>query len=393
MHNVVILSAQRTAIGGFLGSLSDLSPADLGTIAAKSAIAKAGVDPDSIEHSIFGHIITTSSADAYLARDIALRSGLSITSGAMNVNRLCGSSLQAIISAMQMLQLGDCELVLAGGAEVMSQGAYILPKIRKGLRFGHSSSTDLTIGILSDPFGSGHMGLTAERIAKEYGITRLELDEYSLNSQSKAAIAQNEFRFSEQIVPVKITKDGESFNFELDEHVKRKSTYEQLAQLRPAFALDGIVTAGNSSGLNDGAAALVLSTQNYANTLGLRPLAKILGYSFAGVEPSLMGLGPIPAVKKLLNKTGINMKDIGVIESNDAFAAHAIAVAKDLGFSDEQVNPNGGAIALGHPVGATGAILLTKTVYELIRTSSRYGLVTMCIGGGQGIAILIERCL
>ena len=392
MQSIVILSAQRTAIGSFLGSLSGFSPAELGTFVAKSAISKANVDANAIEHSVFGHIITTSPADAYLARDIALRSGLPVSSTAMNVNRLCGSSVQAIISAMQMLQLEDCQLALAGGAEVMSRGAYLLPNVRQGLRMGHSTATDLTLGILTDPFGSGHMGITAERIAKQYGFSRQELDEFSLFSQLKATKAQKEQRFNGQIVSIDVAKGRDSIGFQTDEHVKHDSTLDQLEKLRPAFDKDGIVTAGNSSGLNDGAAALVLSTEQFAKAHGLKPRAKILAYSFAGVDPTVMGLGPIPAVNKLLQKTGIKIEDIDVIESNEAFAAQALAVSKTLGFTESQVNPNGGAIALGHPVGATGAILLTKTVYELERTSKRLGLVTMCIGGGQGIAILIERC-
>ena len=391
MHSVVILSAQRTAIGGFLGSLSSFSPADLGTYAAKAAIAKANIEAQAIEHSVFGHIITTSAADAYLARDIALQSGMSTTSSAMNVNRLCGSSIQAIISAFQMLVLGDCQLALAGGAEVMSKGAFIMQNIRKGLRAGHAEVTDLTLGILSDPFGSGHMGMTAELVAQQYGLRREELDEYSLRSQQKAALAINQERFIDQIVSIPVPKARDTALFHSDEHVKTNITIEQLQALRPAFNKNGIVTAGNSSGLNDGAAALVLATEQFAKTHGLQPLAKILGYSFSGVDPNVMGLGPIPAVQKLLEKFNLNVQDIDVIESNEAFAAQAIAVAKTLRFQDKQLNPNGGAIALGHPVGATGAILLTKVVYELARTSQRYGLVTMCIGGGQGIAILLER--
>lgn len=391
MQNVVILAAQRTAIGSFLGSLSSFSPAELGAFVAKAAIARANVDASAIEHSVFGHIITTSAADAYLARDIALRSGLPITSSAMNVNRLCGSSIQAIISAVQMLWLGDCQLALAGGAEVMSKGAYILPDVRQGLRAGHASMTDLTLGILSDPFDSGHMGLTAELIAQKYNLSREALDEFSLLSQQKATTALQQNRFSTQIAAINVPNGRDTIHFDTDEHVKADSTIEQLQKLRPAFAKNGIVTAGNSSGLNDGASALVLSTEHYAATHGLRPIAKILGYSFSGVAPNVMGLGPIPAVQKLLNKFNLQVQDIDVIESNEAFAAQAIAVAKTLGFSEKQVNPNGGAIALGHPVGATGAILLTKLIYELQRTSGRLGLVTMCIGGGQGIALLVER--
>ena len=391
IDDIVILSGARTAIGSFAGSLSGLSPAELGTFAAKAAIDKAAVDASAIDHAVFGHIITTAPQDAYLARHIALNAGLAQSSAAMNVNRLCGSAVQAVISAAQMLLLGDSQLALAGGAESMSRGAYLLPGIRTGLRLGSAPLTDLTLGILSDPFGSGHMGLTAERIAAQYHISRQELDEFALQSQQKAAAAIAAGHFASQITPVAVTSGKSSFVFAQDEHPRADTSLSSLAALKPAFAKDGIVTAGNSSGLNDGAAALVMSTRQYANSHGLPARAKLRGYSFAGVAPDLMGLGPIPAVQQLLKKTGLSVADLDVIESNEAFAAQAIAVSRSLGFDNTKVNPNGGAIALGHPVGATGAILILKALHELERMDGQLALVTMCIGGGQGIALLLER--
>lgn len=386
MHQVVILAAKRTAIGSFLGSLSNFSPAELGEKTSVAAIIQSKIPADQIEHAVFGHIITTSAKDVYLARDIALRSGLREESSAFNVNRLCGSGLQAIISASQMLQLGNYETALCGGAEVMSQGALILPNMRKGLRIGHKPITDLTLGILTDPFGSGAMGCTAEVIAKKYQLSRQELDEFALLSQQKALNAHQKGYFSNQIVPIDVSTQL----FMHDEHPKPTMTMEELARLKPAFQPDGIVTPGNSSGLNDGAASVVLATSAFASAHGLQPLARIVDYSFAGVSPELMGLGPIPAVQKLLKNQNLDISDISVIESNEAFAAQAIAVAKSLNLPTARTNPNGGAIALGHPVGATGAVLVTKVIYELLRTEQRLGLITMCIGGGQGIALLIE---
>lgn len=390
MQEVVILAAKRTAIGSFLGSLSHFSPADLGEKTSLAAIEQANVPAEQIEHAVFGHIITTSPQDVYLARDIALRVGLSQTSSAFNVNRLCGSGLQAIISATQMLQLGHGQTALCGGAEIMSQGAFLLPNMRKGLRMGHKHIIDLTIGILTDPFGSGPMGCTAELIAKKYKFTRQELDEFALFSQQKALHAQQQGFFTEQIVPIGLTSASEQDLFLHDEHIKPALTLADLSRLKPAFQTDGIVTAGNSSGLNDGAASVVLSTSSFAKYHGLKALARIVDYSFAGVAPELMGLGPIPAVQKLLFKHGLDIEDIAIIESNEAFAAQALAVAKDLNLPLEKTNPQGGAIAMGHPVGATGAILVTKALYELIRTEQRFAIITMCIGGGQGIALLIE---
>ena len=390
LSDVVILAGARTAIGSFGGSLANLSPAQLGTAVAKAAIQRAGVASADIDHAVFGHIITTSAEDAYLARHIALNAGMAPSAAAFNVNRLCGSAVQSVISAAQLIQLGQSKLALAGGAESMSNGAYLLPKVRRGLKMGHSGITDLTLGILSDPFGSGHMGITAETIAAQYGFSRADLDAFALLSQQRAAYARQQGYFAEQIVPLTVQLGRNDVRFEHDEHIRADTSLESLAKLKPAFKADGIVTAGNASGLNDGAAALLLTSRFEADKRGLKPQARILGYAFAGVEPGVMGLGPIPAVQQLLAQTGLTAADLDVIESNEAFAAQAMAVSQTLGFDSKKVNPNGGAIALGHPVGATGSILIIKLLAELKRINGRYGLVTMCIGGGQGIALLLE---
>lgn len=390
-NSVVIVDGVRTAIGGFAGSLSGLMPEQMGTVTAQEVIKRSGVDAKQIDHAVYGHIITTAAQDAYLARHIAINSGLAESSAAFNVNRLCGSGLQAIISAAQMIESGDSKLALAGGAESMSQGAYILPKVRSGLRMGHSTVQDLTLGILSDPFDTGHMGVTAENIAQKYGFTREQLDEFALASHQKAAAATAEGRFAEQIVPVTVKKGREDVLFATDEHVRAQVSLDDLAKLKPAFKKDGLVTAGNASGINDGAASLLLADKKTAAELGLKVRARLLTNAFAGVDPKFMGLGPITAVPKALAQAGLTIADIDVIESNEAFAAQAMAVAQELGFPAEKVNPNGGAVGMGHPVGATGAILTVKTLYELERTGGRYGLITLCIGGGQGIALIIER--
>ena len=390
-NSVVIVDAVRTAIGGFAGSLSGLTPEQMGTATAQEVIKRSAVDAKQIDHAVYGHIIPTAAQDAYLARHIALNSGLAESSAALNVNRLCGSGLQAIISAAQMIESGDSKLALAGGAESMSQGGYLLPKVRSGLRMGHSTVHDLTLGTLSDPFGTGHMGITAEHIAEKYGFTREQLDEFALASHQKAATATAEGRFTEQIVPVVVKKGREEVLFATDEHVRAQVSLADLAKLKPAFKKDGLVTAGNASGINDGAASLLLADVNTAAELGLKVRARLVANAFAGVDPKLMGLGPVAAVPKALAQAGLSIADMDVIESNEAFAAQAMAVAQELGFAAEKVNPNGGAVGMGHPVGATGAILTVKTLYELERTGGRYGLITLCIGGGQGIALIIER--
>lgn len=395
LSDIVILSGARTAIGSFGGALSGFTPAELGTVAAQAAISRSSVPARDISTSIFGHIITTSAADVYLARQIALNCGVPQHSDAFQVNRLCGSGLQAVLSAAQQLLLtaGSTtpQVALCGGAESMSQGAFLLPGVRKGLRFGHSIVTDLTLGILTDPFGSGHMGVTAENIARQYQFSRTELDQFALQSQQRATQAQQTGFFASQIAPVHLSGRHGQTLFISDEHPRPDTSLESLAQLKPAFQKDGLVTAGNASGLNDGAAALVLATADYARAHGLHAKARLHSCAFAGVDPAMMGLGPIPAVRKLLAQSGIALTDISVIESNEAFAAQALAVSQTLGFDPKRVNPNGGAIALGHPVGATGAILVIKALYELERIDGQFALVTLCIGGGQGIALLLER--
>ncbi len=391
LTDVVILDGARTAIGSFGGSLSALTPAELGTCAAKEAVSRSGVAADDIDHAVFGHIITTGPQDAYVARHIALNTGMPASSAAFNVNRLCGSAVQSVVSAAQMIVMGDSRIALAGGTESMSQGAYLLPNVRKGLRMGDGRAVDMTVGILSDPFGSGHMGLTAERIAQQYDLSREDLDAFSAESHRRAARAIENGYFAGQIVPVTVKQGRKEILFAQDEHVRAGTTVESLAGLKPAFRQDGIVTPGNASGINDGAAAMVLTSAAEAAKRGLKARARLVGYAFSGVNPEVMGLGPIPAVRQVLQQTGLAVADLDVIESNEAFAAQALAVSRELGLPDDKVNPNGGAVALGHPVGATGSILIIKTLAELERTGGQYGLITMCIGGGQGIALIIER--
>lgn len=388
MTEVFILSAARTAIGGFGGSLAALPPIETATVAAKAALARAGVEGAQIGTVVFGHVINTEPRDMYLSRVAAMQAGVPDTAPAMNVNRLCGSGAQAIVSAAQALMLGDADFALAGGAESMSRSPYALPAARWGQKMGDAKALDMMTGALTCPFGTGHMGVTAENVAARDAISRAEQDEFALESQRRAAVAIAEGRFAEQIVPVEIASRKGPVSFAVDEHPKA-TTAEGLAGLRPAFQKDGTVTAGNASGLNDGAAALVLAR---GDALGGRvPRARIMGYAVAGVDPKIMGIGPIPAVQALCRKLGVTPQSFDLVESNEAFAAQALAVTRALDLDPAKVNPNGGAIALGHPVGATGAILTTKALYELERTGGRTALVTMCIGGGQGIALAIER--
>ena len=390
MADIVILDGARTAIGTFGGSLAAIPPIALAATAAKEALARAGVEGGQVGHVVFGHVINTEPRDMYLSRAAAMEAGIPDTAPAMNVNRLCGSGAQAIVSCVQALALGDAEFALAGGAESMSRAPYVLAGARWGQKMGDAAAVDMMVGALTCPFGTGHMGVTAENVAAENGITREAQDAFALESQNRAAAAIREGRFVEQIVPVEVRVKRETVGFATDEHPKA-TTAEGLAKLRPAFRKDGTVTAGNASGLNDGAAAIVLATAEAAEKAGLRPKARVLGYAVAGVRPEVMGIGPIPAVEKLLGRTGLAAGDFDVIESNEAFAAQALAVNHGLGLDPAKVNPNGGAIALGHPIGATGAILAVKALHELARTGGRRGLVTMCIGGGQGIALAIER--
>jgi len=390
MTDIVILSGARTAIGTFGGSLAATPPIELGTVAAKAALERAGVDGKQIGHVAFGHVINTEPRDMYLSRVAAMQAGIPETTPAMNVNRLCGSGAQAIVSVVQNLILGDAEFGLAGGAECMSRGPYIVPGIRWGQKMGDMGAQDMMVGALNCPFGTGHMGVTAENVAEEHQISREAMDAFAAESQKRALAAIEAGHFKEQIAPVEVKVKRDLVPFDTDEHPKA-STLETLAGLRAVFRKDGRVTAGNSSGINDGAAALVLARADAAEAAGLKPRARILGYAHAGVRPEVMGIGPVPTIKKLLERTGLAITDFDVIESNEAFAAQALAVNKELGLDPARVNPNGGAIALGHPVGATGALLTVKAMYELERTGGKRALITMCIGGGQGIAIAIER--
>ena len=390
MTDIVILGGARTAIGTFGGALSGLPPIETGTIAAKAAMARAGVDGGQIGHVVFGHVINTEPRDMYLSRVAAMQAGIPDTTPAMNVNRLCGSGAQAIVSATQALMLGDADFALAGGAEAMSRAPYIVPDQRWGAKMGDIRTLDMMLGALNCPFGTGHMGVTAENVAAEHDVSRQAQDAFALESQRRAAAAIEAGYFAEQIVPVEVKRGREMVQFDTDEHPKA-TTAEALAGLRPVFQKDGTVTAGNASGINDGAAAIVLARADAAERAGLSPAFRVLGYAHAGVRPQVMGIGPVPAVENLLARTGLSVADFDVIESNEAFAAQALAVNKGLGLDGARVNPNGGAIALGHPVGATGCIITVKAMYELQRTAGRRALITMCIGGGQGIALAIER--
>ncbi|MFO1106743.1 MAG: beta-ketothiolase BktB [Amaricoccus sp.] len=388
--DIVILSGARTAIGGFGGSLAAIPPSALAAQVAKAALDRAGVEPGQIGQVVFGHVINTEPRDMYLSRIAAIDAGVPDTVPAMNVNRLCGSGAQAVVSAAHALAAGDADFALAGGAESMSRAPYALTTVRWGQKMGDLTGIDMMVGALTCPFGTGHMGVTAENVAAEAGISRADQDAFALESQIRAAAAIESGNFASQIVPIEITVKRQTVAFDQDEHPK-PTTLDALAKLKTVFRKDSTVTAGNASGINDGAAALVLARADAAASAGLKPRARILGSALVGVRPEVMGFGPIPAVRRLLERTGLQVGDFDVIESNEAFAAQAIAVNRALGFDTAKVNPNGGAIALGHPIGATGAILIIKALYELERIGGRRGLITMCIGGGQGIALAIER--
>lgn len=390
MTEIVILGGARTAIGTFGGSLAGTTPIELGTTVAKAALERAEVTGDQIGHVAFGHVINTEPKDMYVSRVAAMDAGVPDRVPAMNVNRLCGSGVQAIISVAQSLMLGDADFGLAGGTECMSRSPYIITDQRWGAKMGDVRTQDMMLGALNCPFGTGHMGITAENVAGKHSISRSDQDSFALQSQQRAAAAMAAGYFDSQITPVSIKHKREMIDFVTDEHAK-STTAEALAGLRPVFQKGGSVTAGNASGLNDGAAAIVLATADAAEKAGLTPAFRIIGYAHAGVRPEVMGIGPVPAVLDLLAKTGLSVGDFDVIESNEAFAAQALAVSKELGFDPAKVNPNGGAIALGHPVGATGAIITVKAMYELQRIGGERALITMCIGGGQGIALAIER--
>ena len=391
MDSVVFLSAVRTAIGTFGGTLKDVSAIDLGTVAASAAIERSNVPADQVGLSVFGNVIQGEGRDPYLSRVVSVNAGVPKASPAMAVNRLCGSGLQAIVSASQSIMLGDAAVALAGGAESMSNGGMVIKGLRWGHKMGGTETVDLMQAALQDPFGHGAMGVTGENVAERYNVTREDQDNFALSSQFRAAAAIEADLFADQIVPVEIQTRKGTVIFDRDEH-PRATTAEKLASLRTVFKKDGTVTAGNASGINDGAAALVLASEKHAQAYGLKPLARLLSYGHAGVEPDEMGVGPIPASRQALERAGLTPGDLSVVESNEAFAAQAVHVTRELGLDPAVVNPNGGAIALGHPVGATGAIIATKCIHELRRTGGRYGLVTMCIGGGQGIAIVVENC-
>lgn len=391
-RTVFVVGAARTAIGTFGGTLKETALSSLATTAVKAALERSGVAPEQVGHVVMGNVIPTEPKDAYLSRIAAMDAGIPKEAPAFNVNRLCGSGLQAVISAAQSIMLGDAEVAVGGGAESMSRGPYILPAMRWGGRLGDTAAVDYMNGILHDPWKRMHMGVTAENVASRYGISRQAQDELALESQRRAAKAIENGHFASQITPVEIKSRKGVQLFEVDEHVRANVTLEQLSGMRPVFQPDnGTVTPGNASGLNDGAAALMLASEQAVNDLKLVPMARLVGYAHAGVDPDYMGIGPVPAVRQVLQRTGLSLQDIDVIEANEAFAAQACAVIQELDFDPAKVNPNGSGISLGHPVGATGAIISVKAIYELQRTGGRYALVTMCIGGGQGIAAIFER--
>lgn len=389
--DIVVLSAVRSAVGAFNGSLKDMEPAELGGVVVKEAIARAGVDPKQVTFATVGNCIPTESRYPYVARVATIQGGMSMDSVAFAVNRLCGSAQQAIVSSAQAIMLGDADFALAGGVEVMSRGAYLLPALRAGARMGDTKAIDAMVSVLTDPFGVGHMGITAENLATKWGISREEQDAFALESQKRAAAAREAGYFKGQIVPITFqTRKGEVV-FDTDEHLKPDTTLESLAKMKPAFKKDGSVTAGNASGINDAAAFLVLADAAKASAAGYKPMARLVSYAIAGVPNELMGEGPIPSSKLALQKAGLTLDQIDVIESNEAFAAQSIAVAKGLGLDPAKTNVNGGAIAIGHPVGATGSVIVTKLLHEMHRRGARYGMATMCIGGGQGITTIYER--
>jgi len=391
-RDVFVVGAARTANGTFGGALKDVPQSDVATLAVKTALERSKAPASAVGHLAMGTVVPTEPRDAYLSRVAAIQAGLPQESAAFNVNRLCGSGLQAIISAAQSLMLGDTDVAIGAGAESMSRGAYLMPQARWGARMGDAQILDFVIGALQDPFERVHMGITAENVAAKFGISRQTMDELAVESQRRATVAIAEGRFKSQIVPVEIASRKGTISFDTDEHVKSGTTLESLAKMKPAFKKDGgVVTAGNASGINDGAGAVVLASAEGVKAHGLKPLARLVSYAHAGVDPSIMGIGPVPATRLALQRAGLTVADLDVIEANEAFAAQACAVSQELGLDPAKVNPNGSGISLGHPIGATGAIITTKALYELERIGGRYALVTMCIGGGQGIAAIFER--
>ena len=390
-RDVLVLSGVRTAIGKYGGGLAAVPPCDLAATVVTEAVDRAGVAPADVGHAVFGNVIHTETRDMYLARVAAINGGLPVQTPAFTLNRLCGSGLQAIVSASQAIRLGDCDVAVAGGAESMSRGQYWLPAMRWGQRMQDSTVVDAMVGALTDPFDGCHMGETAENVAADFSVSRADQDALAVESHRRAAAAAAAGYFKEQIVPVEVPGRKGTVTVDTDEHVRPGISTDDLARLRPSFAKDGTVTAGNASGINDAAAAVVLATRSFAESRGLSPLGRLVAYSHAGVEPRIMGMGPVPAVRAVLDRSGLQLGDIDVFEVNEAFAAQALAVVRELGLPPDLTNPNGSGVSLGHPIGATGAILAVKALYELRRTGGTYALTTMCIGGGQGIAAIFER--
>jgi acetyl-CoA C-acetyltransferase len=390
-REVVVLSGTRTAIGKYGGGLASVPPCDLAATVVREAVRRAGVEPTDVGHAVFGNVIHTEARDMYLSRVAAVNGGLPVQTPAFTLNRLCGSGLQAIVSAAQAVRLGDCEAAVAGGAESMSRGLYWLPAMRWGQRMQDGVVIDAMVGALTDPFDACHMGVTAENVASEYGVSRADQDALAAESHRRAAAATGAGYFTEQITPVEIPGRKGTVTVDTDEHIRPGVTTGDLAKLRPSFAADGTVTPGNASGINDAAAAVVIASGSFAAARGLSPLGRLVAYSHAGVEPRIMGMGPVPAARKVLDRAGLKLDEIDLFDVNEAFAAQALAVVRELGLPPERTNPNGSGVSLGHPVGATGTILAVKALYELRRTGGRYALVTMCIGGGQGIAAIFER--
>ncbi len=391
-RDVMILSGVRTAIGKYGGGLKDVPPGDLAALVTREAVARAGVDPADVGHCVFGNVIHTEPRDMYLSRVAAVNGGLPIETPAFTLNRLCGSGLQAVVSAAQAIKLGDADAAVAGGAEVMSRGQYWLPTNRFGARMGDGRTIDATVGALTDPFDDCHMGVTAENVAEKWGISREDQDALAVESHRRAAAATEAGAFKDQVVPVPVKSRKGTVEFTTDEHIRAGVDLEAMAKLKPAFAGSGggSVTAGNASGVNDAAAAVVLMERGAMEARGLQAMGRLVAYSHAGVEPKYMGIGPVPAIRKVLDRAGMKVEEMDVIELNEAFAAQALAVVRDLDLPEDKTNPVGSGISLGHPIGATGCILTVKALHELRRTGGRFGLISMCIGGGQGIAAIVE---
>lgn len=390
-RQVMVMSGARTAIGDYGGALKDVAPTDLAAHVVREAVKRARLEPQQVQQLVVGNVIHTEAKDMYLSRVACIRAGLPAETTALTVNRLCGSGLQAIVSAAQSIQLGDADIAVGGGTESMSRGGYLLPSLRWGQRMNDGGTVDMMVGALTDPFDTVHMGITAENIAERWKIGREQQDEFAVESHRRAINAIEKGYFKDQIAPLELKTRKGAVVFDRDEHPRADASLEGMAKLRAAFRKEGTVTAGNASGINDGAAAVVLMEQGMAQKSGLKPMARLVSYGFAGVDPKVMGIGPVPAVRRALQKAGLTVDDMDVIESNEAFAVQALAVSCDLKFDPKKTNPNGGAVGLGHPIGATGAVLTVKALYELQRTGGRYALVTMCIGGGQGIAAIFER--